>query len=265
MADYIRELRKLVGTRPIIMCGAGALVLDREDRLLLQLRLDNGHWGIPGGAVEPGEAVEETARREVLEETGLTLREMTLFGVYSGQDLHYTYPNGDEVYIISNVFFARDYEGAIAPNKAESTAISFFPLDGLPAINPPDRPAIRDLIERHAATESARAKMRLPGLDMVWEISDRLTERFPAGNDPFRIVTRLLEECGELAEQVNHFENTGVKRRKLGDPSRTRLAKEVQDVMRCALQLAQYYGIGEELKASILRSHQEQASGNPKL
>ncbi|MEW6754204.1 MAG: MazG nucleotide pyrophosphohydrolase domain-containing protein [Candidatus Latescibacterota bacterium] len=88
-------------------------------------------------------------------------------------------------------------------------------------------------------------------LNRLWELSAGMTRRFPEGDSPFRIVTRLMEECGELAEQVNHFEDTGVKRPKLGEPDRTKLAKEVQDVIRCALQIAQHYGIRDELEASV--------------
>ena len=49
-------------------------------------------------------------------------------------------------------------------------------------------------------------------------VSAGLARRFPDNNGPFEIMTRLLEECGELAEQVNHFEGIGVKREKHGEP-----------------------------------------------
>jgi 8-oxo-dGTP pyrophosphatase MutT (NUDIX family) len=52
-------------------------LLDRDGAVLLQLRdntraADPGHWGLPGGHVEPGEDGEAAARRELAEETGLT-------------------------------------------------------------------------------------------------------------------------------------------------------------------------------------------------
>lgn len=85
----------------------------------------------------------------------------------------------------------------------------------------------------------------------IKKINQGLRRRFPDGENPFQIMTRLLEECGELAEQVNHFEATGVKRAKHGEPERAKLAKEVQDVLRCALQIVDYYGIEPELLASV--------------
>jgi len=50
---------------------------------------------------------------------------------------------------------------------------------------------------------------------------------------------------------VNHFEGTGVKFQKYGEPDRITLAKEVQDVLRAALSVARYYGIEKELHVSI--------------
>lgn len=99
-------------------------------------------------------------------------------------------------------------------------------------------------------------------MEKLVQISHGLMKRFPDGNDPFQMVTRLAEECGELAAQVNHFENSGVKRQKMGEPDTIKLAKEVQDVLRCALTLAVYYGIEAELMDSIEQSYQRlQAEG----
>jgi len=97
-------------------------------------------------------------------------------------------------------------------------------------------------------------------LRTLFAISAGLSRRFADGNSPFEIMTRLLEECGELAGEVNHFEGRGVKREKHGDPDRAHLAKEIQDVLRCAAQLAQHYGVEAELESSILISYQRLVS-----
>lgn len=88
-------------------------------------------------------------------------------------------------------------------------------------------------------------------LEKLYRIVDRLNNRFPDGNDPFQIITRLCEEAGELAKEVNHFQGTGVKVQKHGTPDRTKLAKEVQDVLCAALSVARYYDIEDELRLSI--------------
>lgn len=93
-------------------------------------------------------------------------------------------------------------------------------------------------------------------MEKLLAINRGLNRKFPKGNDPFQIMTRLLEECGELAQQVNHFEDSGVKREKHGQPDRAKLAKEVQGVLCCALQITQYYGIERELEAAIEDSYQ---------
>src|SRR5512143_1278875 len=102
--SYLSELREFVGHRPLLMVGATVLVFDRQNRLLLLKRADNQCWGPPGGAVEPGEVVEEAARRETLEETGLEIGDLSLFGVFGGEDQFYRYPNGDEVYNVTIVY-----------------------------------------------------------------------------------------------------------------------------------------------------------------
>ena len=62
--DYIQQLRQLIGHRPILMLGAVTLVLNEENHLLMMRRTDTGDWGIPGGAVELGEVIEDAAKRE---------------------------------------------------------------------------------------------------------------------------------------------------------------------------------------------------------
>lgn len=57
----------------VTLC-AGAVIVDDEGRLLVVLRRNEpsrGRWSVPGGRVEPGEALDAAARREVFEETGL--------------------------------------------------------------------------------------------------------------------------------------------------------------------------------------------------
>jgi NTP pyrophosphatase (non-canonical NTP hydrolase) len=94
-------------------------------------------------------------------------------------------------------------------------------------------------------------------LDKLLPITKGLNRRFAAkGNNPFEIATRLLKECGELAKEINHFEGRGIKREKYGEPDKAHLAKEVQDVMRAALQIALYYQIEAELEFSIEDSYQ---------
>ncbi len=90
------------------------------------------------------------------------------------------------------------------------------------------------------------------------------TLRFPDGNEPYQIMTRILEECGEVASEVNHFEHSGVKDSKHGEPSKEALAGEIKQAINGLIQLAQYYGIETELEQSIEQSL-ERIDNDPKI
>ena len=140
--EHLHELRKLIGHRPILMVGAAILVVDSKKRLLLMKRSDSGCWGPPGGATEPGEYVEQAAKRETLEETSLEIGEMSLFGVFSGPELYYKYPNGDEVYNVTIVYLSQDWHGSVTIDH-EHTDFRWFAVDEIPEnISPPIIPVI---------------------------------------------------------------------------------------------------------------------------
>ena len=146
---YVRELRSLVGHRPIILPGAAALIVNPQGELLLFCRSDNGCWGPPGGMMEPGETLEETARRETREETGMELGSLTLYDVFSGPDLFYVYPNGDQVYNVSVVYVTHEYKGEARIDQDEGRECGFFPLAELPH---PLSPPIEQILLQFAAS-----------------------------------------------------------------------------------------------------------------
>lgn len=138
MSNYIMDLRKVVGHRPLLQVGASVIVEDETGRILLQKRSDNHCWGYPGGSVELDEEVEAAARRELLEETGLVAGKLELFGIFSGKELHYVYPNGDEVSNIEIVYLCKDYTGKLLCQEGEVDDLAFFSVDEVPNnISPP--------------------------------------------------------------------------------------------------------------------------------
>lgn len=140
---YILDLRKFVGNRPLIQVGAGIIAEDPAGRVLLQLRADNHCWGYCGGSIELDERVEDAAKRELFEETGLTAGQLELFGVWSGPELHYVYPNGDEVSNVDIVFLCRKFSGTLKPQEDEVRELRFFSVDEIPEnLSPPIRPAL---------------------------------------------------------------------------------------------------------------------------
>ncbi|MBY6037727.1 NUDIX hydrolase [Fictibacillus nanhaiensis] len=131
--DYIKHIRSLVGKEKVIMVVSGALVFDQQNRVLLQKRRDNQRWGIPGGFMEFNETVQETARREVFEETGLIIGKLDLFGIYSGSNHEKTFDNGDQVSMVQIMFSCREYKGNLIKQNDESLENRFFELNRLPA------------------------------------------------------------------------------------------------------------------------------------
>ncbi|MFH9005862.1 NUDIX hydrolase [Streptomyces afghaniensis] len=130
---YIEELRSLVGTRPLILPGAAVIVSDASGSILLLQRADTGGWGLPGGFMDTGEALEETARREVKEEVGLDLDDLTLVNVFSGPEQYFRYPNGDQVFNVTTVYAAKAGSQPLCLDPREAAAARFFPVDDLPA------------------------------------------------------------------------------------------------------------------------------------
>lgn len=150
MSSYILDLRKIVGHRPLLQVGASVIVVDAQGRILLQLRSDNHSWSYAGGSIELDENVEDTARRELFEETGLIAEKLELFGVFSGKELHYVYPNGDEVSNVDIVYVCRQYSGTLKCQEGEVDALEFFPIDQIPEnLSPPIRPTLHKWIEQN--------------------------------------------------------------------------------------------------------------------
>ncbi len=150
MKNYVKEIREKVGKMPLIMCGAAIIVENNKEEILLQKRNDNGLWGYAGGYIEYGEPLEVAAKRELYEETGLIAKKISFFANFSGKEMIYTYPNGDEVYVIEHIFICRDYEGKLLPQEEEVSELKFFDWKNLPhweEITPLNRMGLKAYLE----------------------------------------------------------------------------------------------------------------------
>ena len=131
---YIMDLRKHIGHDALIGVGATILVFNDKNELLLNLRTDTNTWGIPGGSMELYETIEETAIRELKEETGICADELELVTVLSGREFYFEYPNGDKMCTVIVLFKVLNYTGTIKVSDNESKALKFFPLTNLPVM-----------------------------------------------------------------------------------------------------------------------------------
>lgn len=129
---YTMNLRKYVGHEPLIGLGATTLVFNDKNEILLNLRSDTNTWGIPGGSMELHETIEETAIRELKEETGISADKLKLVTVLSGDEYYFEYPNGDKMCTVIVLFKVLNYTGEIKVSDNESKQLKFFSLDSLP-------------------------------------------------------------------------------------------------------------------------------------
>ncbi|MCY3572773.1 MAG: NUDIX domain-containing protein [Chloroflexi bacterium] len=133
ISDYIKQIRAKVGKDLLLVPGVTAVVINKRDEILLQLRRDTGTWAPPSGSAEPGETVAECAVREVREESGVTIVPEAVVAVLSGKEYNVVYPNGDKLATVTTVFRCRPV-GDITPrvNDDESQDFRYFPGNARP-------------------------------------------------------------------------------------------------------------------------------------
>lgn len=145
--SYIQTIRALIGNEMLMTVGCG-IIIEHKDQILLQHRTDQDVWGIPGGVMEPGETFLETAIRETLEETGLTVEQLQLFGLYSGDKGFTEYQNGDKIFSVQIIFHTYNFTGELLHKTDESHEHRFFPRHDLPNLNTHQERFIQDWVDK---------------------------------------------------------------------------------------------------------------------
>jgi ADP-ribose pyrophosphatase YjhB (NUDIX family) len=149
--DFIVRLREKVGHDMLWLPGVTAVVLHGSDVLLVK-RSDNGQWGPVTGVVDPGEHPAETARREVLEETGVACTVEDLVWVNVGAPI--VHVNGDHAQYLDHTFRCRYVGGDPHVADDESSEVGWFPLDRLPSMH-------ADLLDRITTAVHHSGSVRL--------------------------------------------------------------------------------------------------------
>jgi 8-oxo-dGTP pyrophosphatase MutT (NUDIX family) len=151
--SYLGKLRRIVGSRLIIVPGARIVVHDRLGRVLLELRRDFRRWGLLGGHQEVGDSSAETAIREVFEETGLRIKRPQVFGIASDpRHETVTFPNGDRTQSVAVLFHARKPRGEPKFDARETLELGWFALDDLPTDLMPNSARTLKAFRRYRAT-----------------------------------------------------------------------------------------------------------------
>lgn len=122
---------KRIGSQTRLRPSVIALIFDEaKEKVLLTRRSDNGRWCLPGGAIDPGESVEEACIRETVEETGLQVRVTRLVGVYSSPDVIVEYRDGNRWQPVVMSFEVEVTGGKLGLSD-ETTAYGYFSVDAL--------------------------------------------------------------------------------------------------------------------------------------
>ena len=126
-----------------------AVVTDEQDRILLVKRSDNDLWALPGGGMDLGESIVETAVREVKEETGLYVEVTGLIGVYTNPLHVMAYTDGEVRQQFSLCFTTRLIGGQLQVDS-ESTDIAWTRPQDIESlsIHPSMRLRIKHYLER---------------------------------------------------------------------------------------------------------------------
>ncbi|MFJ2895873.1 NUDIX domain-containing protein [Streptomyces sp. NPDC087218] len=99
-----------------------AFVQDRQGRVLMIQRSDNGRWALPGGGHDVGESISDTVVREVWEETGINAEVVDVSGIYTDPGHVMAYDDGEVRQQFSICFRARPIGGE-ARTSDETTQV----------------------------------------------------------------------------------------------------------------------------------------------
>lgn len=131
--DFVLELRRHIGTRPLPLVGVTAIIVDGDDRLLLGRRSDTGRLTPISGIVDPGEEPADAAAREAMEEAGVRIRVDRLAWVH--QVPRITYANGDQAEYLDLTFRCTWLSGDPYPADGEMRDLAWHALDSIDALD----------------------------------------------------------------------------------------------------------------------------------
>ena len=123
-------------------------LIERDESLLLERRSDAPLWSLIAGMVEDTETLTDALRREVFEETGLTVTNYELFGTFSDPTRIVSYPDGNVYRIASFVYAVGVASFDDLRPSSESEELRFSPKAELLTLDlpPTQRPVVDKLL-----------------------------------------------------------------------------------------------------------------------
>lgn len=143
--------------------GVGVIVakeIGGEKHVLVGVRSDNGQYGGPGGRVEPGEAPEQAAVRETMEEFGIIPDRLLKLGKLDGLPAEHGAPT---------IYYCDSFTGKPGPSDGEMEACGWWKPDGCPrrSLYPPFAESLKLLERKGLLTESGQGG-RMDEEDEQW-------------------------------------------------------------------------------------------------
>jgi len=133
MANYIKEIRALVGHKPIILNTAAGILVNNQQQVLLNLRTDTHNWSLPGGYLEYGETFAKACVREYKEDSGIDVEVIDRIDIFDQGET--VYPNGDITQTISALFLVKAVGGHTLTSATDETLkLDYFDFDDLPPL-----------------------------------------------------------------------------------------------------------------------------------
>lgn len=94
-------------------------------------------------------------------------------------------------------------------------------------------------------------------LNKISLIAQAQSKRFPNGDEPFKIMSRLLEECGEVSWELNHYERANVSVERNCKDNKENIVNEAFQVVMVLNQLLQYFDLSEDFVNKIEMVYKE--------
>jgi 8-oxo-dGTP diphosphatase len=133
---------------------AGVLFSPDRTAVLLIKRRDVPIWVLPGGGIDANEPPQHAVEREILEETGFTVKASRLVGNYTPICRLAKQTHLYECTLVSGT----------ATLSAETSGVAFFPLDKLPPMPPPYPEWIADALKHGAPIQRVLTSVNYPTL-----------------------------------------------------------------------------------------------------
>jgi 8-oxo-dGTP diphosphatase len=162
ISPYIAGLRARVGHDLLMLPGVSAVVRNDRGQVLLGRRSDDGSWGLPAGAIDPGEQPADAVVREIYEETGVIVEIDRIGGVALNRAI---YQNGDVCEYLNVWFRCRWINGEPRVNDDESTEVGWFDPDALPELDDMSKLRIETTLTDDAPAWFTKPGEQIPALD----------------------------------------------------------------------------------------------------